>query len=308
MRNQPVHWYQGLFLRPQHFQAADRYWDEYVRTSQQWDNRFHYGLHGIEFSSEAIANHQFEVHTVKGRMRDGTLISLEVGQEPDRVDLKRAMSERRPELQANLQEAFEKQETVQVFLAVPRVRLGRANVASADSEVDTRYSEVTLPVQDESRGGDDQELQFREVNVRLLLSTQDCSGYETLPIARIKRASEGAAIPQLDKDYIPPVLSIDVWPPLGREIVRAIYDIIGQKIDVLSQQLIDRGIGLASQDPGDADRVEMLSQLNGAYGMLSVLAFTPGIHPLTAYTELCRIASQLAIFTPESPRSESPAL
>jgi type VI secretion system protein ImpJ len=137
------------------------------------------------------------------------------------------------------------------------------------------------------------------VNVRLLLSTQDRSGYETLPIARIKRASEGAAIPQLDKDYIPPVLSIDVWPPLGREIVRAIYDVIGQKIDVLSQQLIDRGIGLASQDPGDADRVEMLSQLNGAYGMLSVLAFTPGIHPLTAYTELCRIASQLAIFTPE---------
>jgi type VI secretion system protein ImpJ len=43
----------------------------------------------------------------------------------------------------------------------------------------------------------------------------------------------------------------------------------------------------------------MLSQLNAAYGVLSVLVFTPGIHPLVAYTELCRIAAQLAIFTPQ---------
>ena len=94
-------------------------------------------------------------------------------------------------------------------------------------------------------------------------------------------------------------MSVDVWPPLGREIVRAVYDVIGQKIEVLSQQLIDRGIGMASQEPGDAERVAMLSQLNIAYGVLSVLAFTPGTHPLVAYIELCRIASQLSIFTDE---------
>ena len=85
----------------------------------------------------------------------------------------------------------------------------------------------------------------------------------------------------------------------GREIVRAIYDVIGQKLEVLSQQLLGRGIGLDSQEPGDADRIEMLSQLNAAYGLLSVLAFTPGLHPLTVYAELCRIAGQLAIFSPE---------
>lgn len=300
MRNPRVHWYQGLFLRPQHFQAAERFWEELGSTSEQWDHPCGYGLQALEFSKEAIANGQFEVYAVKARLRDGTLVVLDIGQQPDRIDLKEAAARAvKQPLAAGLGEAFEKAETVRVYLAVPRLKMGRVNVAAAEGGNDARYGESLLSVQDETRGGDDQELQFRTLNVRLLLSTQDVSGYEILPIAQIKRASEGAAAPQLDKDYIPPVLTIEVWPGLGRGIVRAIYDMIGQKIEVLSQQLQDRGIGLAAQEPGDADRIEMLAQLNGAYGVLSVLAFSPGVHPFTAYAELCRIASQLAIFSRE---------
>jgi len=299
MRSPRVHWYQGLFLRPHHLQAADRHRDELAQMSQQWDSRFHYGLHEIQFSSEAIANRHFEVYSVKARMRDGTLVSLELGQEPDRVDLSEALEERKPNLKADLAEAFERKAVVDVFLAVPRLKMGRANVGSPDASSDARYREATVSLQDESQGGDDQEIQFRTLNVRLLLSTQDCAGYELLPIARIKRAGVEAAVPELDNDYIPPVMSLDAWLPLGREIVRAIYDLLGQKVEVLSKQLTDRGVGLGSQDPGDADRIIMLTQLNEAYGVLSMMAFTPGNHPLTVYTELCRIASQLAIFSPQ---------
>jgi len=46
------------------------------------------------------------------------------------------------------------------------------------------------------------------------------------------------------------VLAIDAWPPLGRDIVRAIYDIIGKKIEVLSGQVVNRGITLVSQGTG----------------------------------------------------------
>ena len=100
------------------------------------------------------------------------------------------------------------------------------------------------------------------LNARLLLSTQDLSGYEVLPIAQLRRASEEQAVPRLDPEYIPPVLAISGWPPLGRDIVRAIYDIIGQKIEVLSQQISNRGIGLEGPRPRrsrpdhDAGRVE----------------------------------------------------
>jgi type VI secretion system protein ImpJ len=298
MRNLPVHWHEGLFLRPHHFQAAERHWAELLQTSERWDNPYNFGLHRLEFSRDALGNHQFQVHALEARLRDGTLVGLESGQEPDRVDLKEAVVGL-DRAMTDLTEAFETAAVVRVYLAVPKLKLGLANVAVQNGPATARYVASPLEVQDEAAGGNDQEIQFRRLNVRLVLSTQDLSGYDLLPIAQIKRAGEGEALPQLDESYIPPVLSIDAWPGLGRDLVRALYDVIGQKIEVLSQQVINRGVGLDSRHPGDLDRVLMLSVLNEANATLAVLAFARGIHPLVAYTELCRIAGRLSIFGPE---------
>ena len=300
MQHLPVHWYEGAFLRPHHFQAADRFWTESQRLASVFDNPHNYGLVAIEFSREAIANQQFEIRRLKARMRDGTLIDLGIGEEPDRVDLNRPLGDIGV-ITKNLEEAFANASTIRVYAAIPKMRLGRPNVGSSNSDnaSELRYLELENNFPDESWGGDEQEIQFRRLNVQILTSTQDLSGYELLPIAQIKRASEGEAAPQLDATFIPPLLLVDAWPGLSRDIVRGIYDIIGQKIEVLSQQVVNRGIGLDSRDPGDAERVLMLSQLNAAYGGLSILAFDRGVHPKVAYVELCRIVGQLSIFSPE---------
>ncbi|MFO0870450.1 MAG: type VI secretion system baseplate subunit TssK [Pirellulales bacterium] len=305
MRNLPVHWYEGLFLRPQHFQAADRHWAELQGKSGQWNEPCDYGVHRIRFSAEALKNYQFELQEFQGRLRDGTLVDLSVGEEPDRVDLRGAFQ---PGIEKiDLKEAFQQQDKVCVYVGVPKVVLGRANVAQPDSDVPTRYIEAAGPVQDESRGGDDQEIQFRRLNVRLLLSTQDLTGFELLPIAQVKRAGASDAAPELDEAFVPPLLSIDAWPGLGRDLVRGLYDVIGRKIEVLSKQIVSRGIGLDSQNPGDAGRILMLAQLNSAFNTLGVLAFAPGVHPRTAYVEFCRILGQVSIFGPERRATNVPA-
>ncbi|MGH7129833.1 MAG: type VI secretion system baseplate subunit TssK, partial [Planctomycetaceae bacterium] len=306
MRNPPVHWHEGLFLRPQHFQAADRYWTELIQTSEAWDHAYNYGLHALEFSREALANYQFQVHALRARMRDGTIISLDPGQEPDRINLKDSVLGLKDAM-ADLAQAFESESIVRVYVAVPKLKIGRPNVSADGRTSEARYVESALTLQDESLGGGDQDIQLRNLNVRLLLSTQDLSGYEVLPIAQIKRAGEGEAVPQLDESYIPPVLGTDAWPGLGRDFVRAVYDLIGQKIDVLSQQVVNRGIGLDSRHPGDLDRILMLSELNAAYSGLAVLAFARGVHPLTAYLELCRIVGQLSIFSDQRRPTDIPA-
>jgi type VI secretion system protein ImpJ len=284
MYNLPVHWSEGLFLRPHHFQAADRFWSEVQHTSEQWDHPYNYGIRKLELSPDAIANYQFQVNALHARMRDGTLVAIDPGQGLDRAELR---------------EAFAAESVVRVFLAVPKLKMGAANVADPAAAGKHRYLARKALPQDESCGGNEQEVDFRELNVRLLLSTQDCEGYELLPIAQVQRAGEKEAAPRLDADYIPPVLAVDAWPPLGRDIVRAIYDIIGKRIEVLSAQVVNRGISLVSQEPGDLDRLLMLSQLNAASACLGVLTFAASIHPLTAYVELCRIVGQLAIFSPE---------
>ncbi len=284
MNSLPVHWSEGLFLQPQHFQAAERSWTETLQTSELWDHHYGHGVRRLELSADAIANYQFQVNVCHARMKDGTLVALDPGQELDRLDLK---------------EAFAREAAVKVYLAVPKLKIGAANVRTDGQSTKSRYVEVVQSVQDESTGGSDQELRFRMLDARLMLSTQDMAGYEVLPLAQVQRATENEAAPRIDDSYFPPMLAIDAWPPLGRDVVRAIYDILGKKIEVLSEQVINRGITLVSQEPGDLDRLFMLNELNASYSVLTVLAFAGGIHPITAYAELCRLVGRLSIFSSE---------
>lgn len=284
MSHEPVLWSEGMFLRPQHFQAADRFWTETLQTSEQWDHPYNYGLYSIEISPESISNYQVQITSCSARMRDGTQIRRSAGQEFDRIDLKKA---------------FETQDSVTLYLAVPLVRMGRMNIGNANGSGQHRWVEVQQAFADEAAGGNEQEVGLRAVNVQLLLSTDDLSGFEKLPVCRIQRAGDKEATPRIDTSYFPPVLTVDAWEALGKGEVRSVYDKIGQKLEMVSEQVVNRGISLAAQEPGDLERVFMLRVLNEAYATVGCLTLAAGIHPFTVYTELCRVVGMLAIFSKE---------
>jgi type VI secretion system protein ImpJ len=282
MQNLPVHWNEGLFLRPQHFQAADRYWNERLQSAERWDHPYNYGLHNLRLSADAVANYQVDVAECEARMPDGTLISRGAGQGLSRV---------------NLKPALEKEPLVTVFLAVPNLNLGRANVGAADSPESPRYIDVPGELADESAGGSPQSVGLRDLNARILLSTQDTAGFACLPIARVKRSGSREAAPLLDADYIPPVLTLETSEDL-KAIARSIYDLIGQRCEVIGRQIQSRNITLAATQPGDLERIMLLWVLNEAAATLKCLVFARGVHPFPAYVELCRIIGRLAIFGP----------
>jgi type VI secretion system protein ImpJ len=261
MRNLPVFWHEGMFLRPQHFQAADRYWTELHEVSQQIDHPYYYGLRTASLSEEAIANNQFQVNACRARMKDGTVINLEIGQEPDRLDMREAVSGMLID-SAELGEAFEQEARVRVFLAVPRLKLGRANVGRDHSQLDSRFLTSMSNVQDETDGSNQEEVDFLTLNTRLLLSTQSHAGFEVLPVAQVKRAGGASSAPEIDAEYIPPLLAIEAWPRLSRDMIRNIYDRLGESINVLAEQVSALDVALASNDPLDMRRVLMLGRLN----------------------------------------------
>jgi type VI secretion system protein ImpJ len=304
MRNQPVYWSEGMFLRPQHFQAAERYWNELLDVSVQIDHPYYYGLRSIAISRPAIANNQFQVTLLQARLKDGTIVNLEAGQDPDRLDLKDSLSGKTID-SVNLAEAFEKEAKVRVFLAVPRLMLGRKNAGSKEM-ADARYAIDLKSIQDENDGGNDQEVEFRGLNIRLMLSTQNLTGYEVLPIGQVKRAGGQASAPELDTEYIPPLIAVESWPPLSRDLIRVVYDRIGESIGVLAEQLSDLDVAMASSDPLDMKRVMILMRLNEAYSVLSSQTFASGVHPYAAYVELCRVVGQLSTFGPNRRPPEFP--
>src|SRR5262249_1777539 len=115
MAVRPVHWHEGMFLRPHHFQAAQRHTQYLTHLGEKWDHYYNWGLCSADIDRDALANNRFVVRGPKARLRDGSLVSIpEEGTLPT-VDLKTA---------------FEGNTHPTVYLAVPVANLGKANVCT----------------------------------------------------------------------------------------------------------------------------------------------------------------------------------
>ncbi len=292
MTARAVHWNEGMFLRPHHLQAAQRYASEQLHRSSQFDQHYNWGLRSLEIDKEALANHRLVIRTLQIRLRDGTVVSVPEDNELPEIALKGA---------------FTGDNLATIYLAVPLLHLGRANLAGDRTIEGGRYLVDTHELEDENTGLNPQPVKVRRLNLQLLLSTQDHAGFEVLPIAAFERSAGADGTPKLYLPYIPPVVCCDAWVPLLVDVLQAIYDRIGRKIEILSDMVLSRGISLETQSQGDALIVNHLRVLNEGYALLNILAFAQGVHPLTAYYELCRLVGQLSFFgetrrTPELPR------
>lgn len=282
MAQRPVHWYEGMFLRPHHFQAADRHARETLRQSEDWFHPFNWGYRSLELDRDAIANFTMTLRGCEARFKDGTRLTVPDDASIDPVELKAALSD---------------QASVMVYLAVPVLHAGRANVETPPTAGGPRWWVETIEREDENTGGAEQPLQVRRTRARLLLSQQDHTGYEVLPLARIERSAQVEAPPMIDPSYVPPLLALDAWPMLWRA-VQSLNHQIGARVDQLAAQMVDRQISFESQVPGDAERMLKLTVLNAAFSYFESVAVVKGLPPLSIYRELCRLVGQLGIFTP----------
>jgi type VI secretion system protein ImpJ len=286
MSHPAVHWHEGMFLRPHHFLAAQRNYAHQQSLSEAFDLRHNWGLRSIDLDIDALSNYRFVVRLLRLRLRDGTILSIpEDGVLPS-LDLK---------------PAFEKTGAVTVSIGVPVVTPGRANAATgASAEADgVRYIVSNRTIEDENTGTNPQPIKVRQYNLRLLLSTDDQTGYEAVPVARVTKSPKAEATPQIDLTYIPPVLACDAWPPLAANILQAVYDRVGKKIELLAMQVVTRNISFDSHGQGDPLIFAQLRELNETYAYLAILVFAEGVHPFVAYLELARLVGRLAIFGPE---------
>ena len=281
MPSRPVHWYEGMFLRPQHFQAADRHAREAIRESEDWFHPFDWGLRTVDLDPDAVANYTATLRGCEARFKDGTRLTIPAEGAVAPVEIREAL--------AGSGEAT-------IYLAVPTIQAGRANVQESPTADGPRFWIDAPDVDDENTGGSGQPIQVRRTRARLLLSGQDQTGYEVLPLAKVVRSAQLEAPPRIEPAYVPPLLVLDGWPALWRA-VQSLYHQIGARIDQLAAQLVDRAISFDSQVPGDAERMLKLAALNAAFSTLEALTFVRGLPPLTMYAELCRIVGQLAIFS-----------
>ncbi|QDT03975.1 hypothetical protein K227x_23610 [Rubripirellula lacrimiformis] len=304
MQNLAVHWHEGLFLRPHHLQAWDRHWHENQAAADRWQNPYSYGLASISINADALALGFFQLDGVRARMPEGTMVELAAGESTERVDLRAGFAvSSSGTSSATVSNAggatipISGGDSVDVFLAVPRLQLGSANVAEGDQGEGTRYRQLQIHVPDESDGSSVEPVIFRRVNATLMLSTDDLTGYDVLRIARVKRGTVGGSIAELDDRFIPSLMDCAAWPQMRQRLLRPIHDLMMLKIELLSKLVNDHSVGMDADQPGDLQRILMLQSLNQAAAVIGVLAQSSGVHPWAAYVELSRLAGALDLFS-----------
>ncbi len=289
MTARSVYWQDGMFMWPHHMQQEERFAAERSQLNHRWNVYHNWGLRKLDLDGDALKNGRLQVSRLQARMRDGTLIEVPSEGRLPTLDLKGILTG---------------DGQVVIYLAIAKLHPNRPNATAAQSQapdaarpVDTRYLVEDLEVEDENTGEDRQTLQFRTFNLKLVADTEDLSGYEVLPIGRFEKNSAANGLPQVDVNYIPPLLACDAWKPLAVDILQGIYHHLGGRMANLASKVITRGITFETRNPGDDVLLGRLAVLNEASSVLNTLAFAEGIHPFTAYLELCRVVGQLAIFT-----------
>lgn len=279
MTPQPIHWHEGMFLRPHHFQAAEAYTLRVQDRNTRFARHHAWGYRRCDIDPTLLGGFRFVVRGLEARFRDGTVVSL-----PDDAPL--------PDV--DLKAAFLGRTSLDLYLAIPVVRSGQPNVAAAGTP--GRYRAQSVEVEDQNTGTNKQRVGFRSPVVSVLFGDDDRSGYETLPLARLKKADRPEATPELDAAVIPPVLACDAWPVLQHKILQDVSARLNKKIEVAANQVLSRRISFDSHTPGDARRLHALARMNEGYAVLAHLGVTDGVHPADAYLELARLVGQLSVF------------
>ncbi len=86
-----VHWHEGMFLRPHHFQALERYWSQQLNRGDKYDLHYNWGLAAIDLDRDALANYRLVIRSLKARLRDGTTVSVPEDGVLPTLDLKHSL-------------------------------------------------------------------------------------------------------------------------------------------------------------------------------------------------------------------------
>lgn len=291
MNRPAVHWHEGMFLRPHQFQAAEHHAEQLDFRHARCDQHYYWGLRKFLVDQDALAAHRFVVRELEIRFRDGTIVTL-----PDDAS----------ELALDLQEAFEGGREADIYLAIPQYRPRQPNLETLNSGP-SRYRSYSLDLEDENTGTNPQPIAFRRLNIQLKHGREELSGFEILQLARLEKSDRAEAVPQLANSYFPPVLNCEACGALQNNVLQQAFYRVDKKLNMLSQQIITRGISFESLAPGDIRRLYQLRALNEAYAILRHIGFTPGLHPEMAYRELCKLVGQFAFFGQERRCPELPA-
>jgi type VI secretion system ImpJ/VasE family protein len=267
-----VAWREGQFLRPQHFQQADRSIDSRIKARADLLRPFPWGLSEIVIDEDMATLGKFIVIRARGVMPDGTPFAI-----PDELPPPPPL-----DLPEDTRDAT-------IYLTLPAAQVGaqefrEAESASAETRFVVEEGEIADCFSDE-RGGE--QIDLARPNLRFGVTRDQTYGRILCGLAQV-RELQGKRV-MFDDRYIPPAQDICA----SRSLKHGLVDILGrceQRADELALRAVEATDGGAETFASFL----LLQALNRWIPVLRHLDSLPVVHPERLYQDLASLAGEIA--------------
>lgn len=267
-----VAWREGMFLRPQHFQAQERYFDAHIRARVDSVRPYAWGFTSITVDEDLASLGKLGVVRASGVLPDGTPFSI-----PDELPPPPPL-----DVPADARDAI-------VFLTLPAAQPGavefreaesashEARFAVSEQEVSDAFSDDTVT----------EPIEFGLPNLRFGVTRDQTYGRVTLGVARVREVSNKKLV--FDDRYIPPTLDIAA----ALRLSGGLTDILG-RVEQRAEELALRAVEATEGGAETFASFLLLQALNKWLLVLQHLENLPTVHPERLYETLLAMSGELA--------------
>jgi type VI secretion system protein ImpJ len=275
--NNKIVWREGLFIRPQHFQQSDRYYQYELMTRTASLSSNSWGFFDLEIDTSLLAIGKIVVNKASGILQDGTLFDLEAKDGVLSLDITNDDTNK------------------SVYLALPISVHNSDEVYFEDQEdqedLVTRFSARTVTGISNSNSGENSvsDLLISRHNFSLLAEKDLSAGYVTIKIAKILSLNSSNQI-TLYKEFMPTFLHLDKLGDLISQL-KELRNMISFRAVKLAEK-----ISSSSLQASELGSYLMLQLLNKTESKLHFLTTQDKVHPQDLFLILTNLAAELAIF------------
>ena len=271
-----VVWAEGLFLRPQHFQQAERYFERLM--SQRLDSLAPYaaGFTRLQIDQELLKIGKVGLVAAEGVFPDGTPFNIP--------------------FEADIPEPFDVPGDVRdrlVVVTLPLRRAGMAELAferSGDSSL-VRYLAADHEIRDSVLEMESSaQLKIGRLNVRLQLDGEATSAHTALGVVRVvEKRADGRVV--LDDGYVPPCLDCRVSGRL-QDYVKELHGLVRHRINALADRVSSPG----AKGVADVSDFLLLQLCNRYEPLLAHFLTRSSLHPELFYRSCLELAGEIATY------------
>lgn len=269
-----VQWHDGMLLRPEHFQQADRRIEQLMHFQLSRALPYYWGVSHLKLDDVLLSSGIFRVLELDAIMPDGLVVGVNA-EDGDALELNLA----------DYEKDFKTSKSLYIYLSIPEHRMDAASVRSDFPRFESTESGYVV---NQNTGEEAPRFACLKPKIVLLAGAEPSGRFVSFPLAKITKIKANYSL----EDFLPPLLTVSLTSSLG-SLCTNLAQTIRNKAAFLSEQIRHDSRSFLGQE----SQGHIKAMMAGLVGFEALLQ-TGTTHPYHLYVGLCHLAGHMSALRP----------